>query len=68
MVFAEWPESKVLRREAQILSTMYNWLEHLARKSNTFGALGIAKAVLFLCKEHFETNPLYDHTNTLSGQ
>lgn len=65
MIFEEWPEYKVLRREAKILSTMYDWLEHLAGKSYTFGALGIAEAVLFLWKEHFETNPLYEQVTTL---
>ena len=44
---------------------MYDWFEHLAGKSNTFGALGIAKAVLFLWKEYFETNPLYEQVTTL---
>ena len=58
-------ESKVLRGEAKILSTMYDWLEHLAGKSNTFGALGIAEAVIFLWREHFETNPLYEQVTML---
>lgn len=40
-------EQEVLRREAKIFLTMYGWLEHLAGQSFTFGALGIAKAVLF---------------------
>ena len=40
------PEYKELRREIKIQSTMYDW--HLAGKTDTFGALGIAKAVLFL--------------------
>lgn len=44
---------------------MYDWLEYLAGRSNTFGALGIAEAVLFLWKEHFETNPLYEQVTTL---
>ena len=58
------PEHEVLRREAKILSTMYNWLEHLAGQSNTFGALGIATAVV-LWKEHFNGNPLYRQVTTL---
>jgi hypothetical protein len=58
-MFADEPEHEVLRRKAKILSTMYDWLEYLAGQSYTFGALGIAEAVLFLWKEHFETNPLY---------
>lgn len=44
---------------------MYNWLEYLAGQSRTFGALGIAEAVLFLWKEHFEKNPLYEQVTTL---
>jgi hypothetical protein len=47
-MFADKPEHKVLRRKAKILSTMYDWLEYLVRQSYTFGALGIAEAVLFL--------------------
>jgi hypothetical protein len=64
-MFAESSEQEVLRRKAKILSTMYNWLEYLAGQSYTFGALGIAEAVLFLWKEHFETNPLYEQVTTL---
>jgi hypothetical protein len=44
---------------------MYDWLEYLAGQSYTFGALGIAEVVLFLWKEHFETNPLYEQVTTL---
>jgi hypothetical protein len=55
----------MLRRKAEILLTMNDWLEHLAGQSYTFGALGIAEAVLFLWKEHFETNPLYKQVTTL---
>jgi hypothetical protein len=58
-------EHEVLRRKAKILSTMYDWLEYLAGQSYTFGALGIAETVLFLWKEHFETNPLYEQVTTL---
>ena len=64
-MFAEWSEHEVLRRKAKILSTMYDWLEYLAGQSYTFGALGIAEASLFLWKEHFETNPLYEQVTTL---
>ena len=63
--FADEPEHEIQRREAKILSTMYNWLEHLAGQSDTFGALGIATAVVFLWKEHFERNPLYKQVTTL---
>jgi hypothetical protein len=59
------PERQVLRRKAKILSTMYEWLGYLAGQSRTFGALGIAEAVLFLWKEHFEKNPLYEQVNSL---
>jgi hypothetical protein len=65
VMFADEPEHEVLRRKAKILSTMYDWLEYLAGQSYTFGALGIAEAVLFLWKEHFETNPLYEQVTTL---
>ena len=65
VIFANESEHKVLRRKAKILSTMYDWLEHLAGQSNTFGALGIAEAVLFIWKEHFETNPLYEQVTRL---
>ncbi len=65
MKFPGTSEHEVLRREAKILSTIYDWLEYLAGQSNTFGALGIAEAVLFLWKEHFETNPLYEQVTTL---
>lgn len=44
---------------------MYEWLEYLASQSHTFGALGIAEAVLFLWKEHFMSSPLYEQINTL---
>lgn len=44
---------------------MYEWLEYLAGPSHTFGALGIAEAVLFLWKEHFESNPLYEQVKML---
>lgn len=44
---------------------MYDWLEHLAGKSDTFGALGMAKAIVFLWKEHFKINPLYKQVTTL---
>jgi hypothetical protein len=63
--FADEPEHGMLRRKAKILSTMYDWLEYLAGQSYTFGALGIAEAVLFLWKEHFESNPLYEQVKTL---
>jgi hypothetical protein len=62
---AQSSEHEVLRRKAKILSTMYDWLEYLAGQSYTFGALGIAETVLFLWKEHFETNPLYEQVTTL---
>ena len=65
VTFAEESEHEVLRRKAKILSTMYDWLAHLAGESNTFGALGIADAVLFIWKEHFETNPLYEQVTRL---
>ena len=55
----------MLRREAKHYSTMYDWLEHLAGKSDTFGALGMAQAIVFLWKEHFKTNPLYKQVTTL---
>ena len=58
-------EYEVLRREAKILSKMYDWLEYLAGQSDTFGALGIAEAVLFLWKENFKRNPLYKQVTTL---
>jgi hypothetical protein len=38
---------------------------YLAGRSHTFGALGIAEAVLFLWKEYFKTNPLYEQVTTL---
>ena len=44
---------------------MYDWLEYLAGQHCTFGALGIAEAVLFLWKEHFELNPLYEQVTAL---
>ena len=44
---------------------MYDWLEHLAGQPHTFGALGVAEAVLFLWKEHFEAHPLYEQVTTL---
>jgi hypothetical protein len=44
---------------------MYDWLGYLAGQSRTFGALGIAEAVLFLWKEHFKPNPLYEQVTTL---
>ena len=65
IIFEGSPESEVLRRKAPILLTMYEWLEYLAGKSNTFGALGIAKAIVFLWKEHFKTNPIYEQVTTL---
>lgn len=45
MIFADRSEYEMLRRSAKIVSTMYDWLEHLAGQSYTFGALGIAEAV-----------------------
>ncbi len=65
MKFADESEHEMHRRGAKILSTMYDWLEYLAGQSYTFGALGIAEAVLFLWKEHFETDPLYKQVTTL---
>lgn len=44
---------------------MYDWLEYLAGQSYTFGALGIAEAVLFLWKDHFGSNPLYEQVTAL---
>jgi hypothetical protein len=44
---------------------MYDWLRYLAGQPRTFGALGIAEAVLFLWKEHFEGDPLYEQVTTL---
>jgi hypothetical protein len=64
-MFADEPAHVMLRRKTKILSTMYDWLEYLAGQSHTFGALGIAEAVLFLWKEHFESNPLYGQVKTL---
>lgn len=60
----EWSESERLRREAKILWTMYDQLENLAGKSDTFGAYRTAKAVL-LWEEYFETDPLYNQVTTL---
>ena len=65
LMFADWSEHEVLRGEAKELSTMYNWLEYLSGQSYTFGALGIAEAVLFLWKEHFGANPLYEQVTML---
>ena len=64
-MFANESKHEELRRRAKILSTMYDWLEHLAGQSNTFGTLGIAEAVLFIWKEHFETNALYEQVTRL---
>jgi hypothetical protein len=58
-------ERQLFKRKAKILSTIYDWLRHLAGQSRTFGALGIAEAVLFLWKEHFEKNPLYEQVHSL---
>ncbi|KAK0512067.1 hypothetical protein JMJ35_005195 [Cladonia borealis] len=63
--FADQSEHEELRENAKVLSTMYDWLEHLAGQSNTFGALGIAGAVLFIWKEHFATDPLYEQVTRL---
>jgi hypothetical protein len=63
--FADDSEHKTLQRKTKLLSTMYDWLECLAGQYNTFGALGIAEAVLFLWKEHFELNPLYEQVTAL---
>ena len=65
VIFADESKDEALRRKAKILSTMYDWLEHLAGQSDTFGTLGIAEAVLFTWKEHFETNPLYEQVTRL---
>ena len=65
MKFADEPEQEMHRRRAKILSTIYHWLEHLVGQSNTFGALGIATAIVFLWKEHFQKNPLYKQVTTL---
>lgn len=54
----------MLRRESKIPLTMYDWLEHLAGQTDTFGALGIAEAAL-LWKEYFKTNALYKQVTTL---
>lgn len=43
---------------------MYGLLERLFGNSQTFGALGIAKIVLFLWKEHFQGDPLYQNVMT----
>jgi hypothetical protein len=64
-MFTDSSEQEVLRRKAKILSTIYNWLEYLAGQSYTFGALGIVEAILFLLKEHFKINPLYEQVTTL---
>jgi hypothetical protein len=47
------------------LSTTYDSPKYLAGQSCTFDALGIAEAVLFLWKEHFETDPLYEQVTTI---
>jgi hypothetical protein len=41
------------------------WLEYLAGQSYIFGALGIVEAILFLWKEYFKINPLYEQVTTL---
>ncbi|KAH8802776.1 hypothetical protein F5884DRAFT_803017 [Xylogone sp. PMI_703] len=58
-------DRKGLKTKGKILSEMYDWLRHLAGPSCTFGALGIAKAIVFLWKEHFTTNPLYKQITLL---
>jgi len=50
-MFTDDPEHETRRRKARILSTMYDWLEYLAGQLYTFGALGIAEAILFLWKQ-----------------
>jgi len=64
-VSAEFPKRQVLRRKAKILSAIYDWFGCLAGQPRTFGALGIAEAVLFPWKEHFKENPLYEQVITL---
>jgi hypothetical protein len=58
-------ERRLFKQKTKILSPMYNWLRHLAGQSRTFGTLSIAKAVLFIWKEHFEKNPLYEQVHSL---
>ncbi|KAJ5264487.1 hypothetical protein N7505_007280 [Penicillium chrysogenum] len=43
-------------------SAMYKSLNELFGNSNNFGCLGIAKVVLFLWKQHFRADPLYEQT------
>jgi hypothetical protein len=65
-IFANTPEAKAIRTEANILRTMYYWLCHLSgTSSRTFGTLGIARAVLFLWKKHFARSPLYKEVTLL---
>src|SRR6266498_1950314 len=65
VMFADDPEAKTIRREAEILRTMYYWLRHLSGTSRTFGTLGIARAVLILWKKHFKRSPLYEQVTSL---
>lgn len=58
------PERQVLKQSAKLSSKMYDWLRHLAGRSRTFSALGIATAVLYW-KERFKDNPLYEQVTSL---
>jgi hypothetical protein len=58
-------KSDELRSETANLSNMYHWLRRLSGTSQTFGALGIAKAILWLWKLNFKGNPLYEQVTWL---
>lgn len=62
--FVEETPLELRRRQIGVFDSMYGLLERLFGNSQTFGALGIAKLVLFLWKGHFQGDPLYQNVMT----
>jgi hypothetical protein len=57
--FSDEEPHDLLMKQIKAFDRMYIWFERLFGPSQTFGTLGIAKVVLFLWKEHFKDDPIY---------
>ncbi|KAH1415213.1 hypothetical protein KXV70_004883 [Aspergillus fumigatus] len=59
--FADEAPSESRSTQVRAFRALYGSLQQLFGNTNSFGGLAIAKIVLFLWKQHFQKDPLYDH-------
>lgn len=59
--FADETPSESRSTQIRAFRALYGSLKQLFGNTNSFGGLAIAKIVLFLWKQHFQEDPLYNY-------